>query len=187
MSIKDDAHRNLFEGTKNFLARIIGCTMIWRLNYRNSWCAIVYKKTEKSFEVVAEAHNPTGIAVAQYPIIDKTNLELIQPTQQPTQQPIQQINNNLLWKPQVETNNVKQLQPPQMPQVTLTNIYDSTNTLQPPSQKVILPEEKEQISTSNIELIKKTDKLTEEVRELKLLVLEQSKLIKQLLENKKSE
>ena len=68
MSIKDDAYRNLFEGTKNFLARILGCKSIWRLDYRNSWCAIVYKKTEKSFEVVAETHNPGGIALAQYSI-----------------------------------------------------------------------------------------------------------------------
>jgi len=174
MSIKDDAHRNLFEGTKNFLARILGCTMIWKLKYRNSWCAIVYKKTEKSFEVVAEAYNPNGVAVAQYPIIDKTSNKLITP--QASQRTIVA---NSLWKPKPETFQIETKTTQSAP----INNYDSTMS-PPPSQTVSQKASQTPSETkeSNTELIEKTDKLTEEVRELKQLVLEQSKLIKQLLE-----
>lgn len=191
MSIKDDAHRNLFEGTKNFLARILGCTMIWKLKYRNSWCAIVYKKTEKSFEVVAEAYNPNGVAVAQYPIIDKTSNKLITP--QTSQQTIVA---NSLWKPKPETfqietkpaliNNYNSIMSPPPSQTTL-NTFSQTSSQtssQTTSQTTLNTSSQTapEIKESNTELIKKTDKLTEEVRELKQLVLEQSKLIKQLLE-----
>jgi hypothetical protein len=74
MSIKDDAYQNLFDGTKHFLTKTIGCKLIWKLNYRNSWCVIVYKKTENSFNVISEAYNPSGVAKVKHLILNPFNL-----------------------------------------------------------------------------------------------------------------
>lgn len=166
MSIKDDAYRNLFEGTKNFLARILGCKSIWRLNYRNSWCAIVYKKTEKSFEVVAESHNPGGVASAQY-LINRKRTGLNQ-SHQLLSQPY----------PPTYSPSYPQNYPQNYPQQVVLNDTNET-TMNPPLQEV--EQNKQPIENKTIE------KLTEEVQELKKLVLEQTKLITQLVEGKKDE
>lgn len=188
MSIKDDAHRNLFEGTKNFLSRIIGCKTIWRLTYRNSWCAIVYKRTEKSFEVVSESHNPSGIAVAQYPIIDKNvSITPITPINPPnTTKAIA----NSLWKPSVSEpiSHVTENHSSQLHNQYPSNMLSAVSTLplQTISQTQPVKEpEKDIVQDIVKELSEKSVKLTKEVRELKQLVLDQTKLIKQLLESKK--
>jgi len=62
LAVKDDAHKNLFEATKNFLSRVVGLKTIYRMEYRDSWCAVIYKKSPQTFEVLQESHNPTGPA-----------------------------------------------------------------------------------------------------------------------------
>ena len=151
MSIKDDAYQNLFEGTKNFLARIIGCKSIWRLNYRNSWCAIVYKKTEKSFEVVSESHNPGGIALAQYSI-NKNSFKPKDYLQKPYSDKIYSESLSQII-PNIDTKEVENVTP----------------------------------KDTNTEIDKSIDNITKEVQELKKLVLEQTKLINQLIESNKDE
>ena len=161
MSIKDDAYKNLFEGTKNFLSRIIGCKLIWRLKYRNSWCAIIYKKTDKYFEVVSESHNPYGIAFVEYSI-DKNNLNQNQNYNQQSFTPL--IDN----------------------QIFSQNIIQSSDTITTKNEEYPQKEQLQNITTDT-----DTDKiiknLTKDVKELKNILLEQTKLINQLIEYKKNE
>lgn len=159
MSIKDDAYKNLFEGTKNFLSRIIGCKLIWKLKYRNSWCAIIYKKTDKYFEVVSESHNPGGIAFVEYSI-DKNNLNQNQNYIQQSSTPL--INN----------------------QIFSQSIIESSDTINTKNEKY---SQKEQLQNINIDIDKIIQNLTKDVKELKNILLEQTKLINQLIEYKKNE
>ena len=103
MSIKDDGNRNLFEGTKNFLNKVVGCKTIWKLNYRNSWCAIIYKKTEKTFEVLSESYNPNGVATVHF--------SLSELKEQENKEPKEKIESNLntITQVKVEVNELKQL------------------------------------------------------------------------------
>jgi hypothetical protein len=93
LSIKDDCHRNLFEATKNFLARVVGLKTIWRLEYRDSWCAVIYKKTPSQFEVMAESHNPNGVAHVEVPIPTRSRQAPTTPSQAVSQPP-QQFNHS---------------------------------------------------------------------------------------------
>jgi len=155
MSIKDDAYMNLFEGTKYFLSTIIGCKKIWRLNYRNSWCAIIYKKTEKSFEVISESHNPNGIAVAKCSIVNKS----FEPKQNYNYVSSTNYQNS-------NSNNKEEI------------VCDKINTNDPSVNK------KKDSSSETIKN-EKYNKLFEELQSLKTLSLEQTKIINKLIENEK--
>ena len=79
MSIKDDAYRNLFEGTKNFLSNIIGCKKIWNIRYRYSWCVIVYKKSKTSYSLLSEDSNEIKASVVQYLVTVPKPLDVEEP------------------------------------------------------------------------------------------------------------
>jgi hypothetical protein len=230
MSIKDDAHKNLFEGTKNFLTKIIGCKSIWKLNYRNSWCAIVYKKTEKSFEVITESYNPSGVAEVQHLIIDPLSrnsslkginymnlneTEKILPisilknsiTNYSSVGSIDTVNNTENNKhdqnfsipsiPQVEekrcvsadveksrtssdTNN--KISNVNFSKVSMVKVMEQSGNFHSfPPQPYIISHSKMTESSQNI-LNESINKVNNEVQELKQLVLEQTNLIKKLLE-----
>ena len=107
ISIKDDGNKNLFEGTKNFLNKIVGCKTIWKLNYRNSWCAIIYKKTEKTFDVLEESHNPYGVASVQFLLPELKEKE--EPNEPKEIKETVETDLNTITQVKVEVNELKQL------------------------------------------------------------------------------
>lgn len=212
MSVKDDAWKNLFEGTKNFLARIIGCKTIWRLNYRHSWSAIVYKKTEKSFEVVSEAHNIAGTAVSQYPLINtENNISHSYASHQPVQHQttfsnelnnsnnsnnpnnLNNLNNSksmnivetLNNQPVIYNTNQNQFEQDNYEHTDYIENNDNENNEIDNEIEDTNFKQNNTNNTDNTELINITTKLSQDIQELKKIVLIQSALIKQLIANKK--
>ena len=43
IAVKDDAQRNLFNSTKKFIYNVLHSKHIYDLQYRDSWCALLYK------------------------------------------------------------------------------------------------------------------------------------------------
>jgi hypothetical protein len=72
LTISDDAS-GIYNGIKTFLATVVGCKMIRQVEYRNSWCAIIYKKSPNTFEVLGESYNPHGIAQTEVDITHYKN------------------------------------------------------------------------------------------------------------------
>jgi hypothetical protein len=224
MSIKDDAYKNLFEGTKNFLTKIIGCKSIWKLNYRNSWCVIVYKKTEKSFEVITEGYNPAGIAEVQHLILDSSTHNSLKGTYMNLpdseknlplsilksgitnfcdEESTSVFNNTVSdtekneYNQSLNTTKNKNESNVNFSKVSMIKIMEPSGkilSLQPqpyivsPSEKAkpLLQSENNtdtKMTKSSQNILNDTmNKVTNEVQELKKLVLEQTNLIKQLLE-----
>jgi hypothetical protein len=200
MSIKDDAYKNLFEGTKNFLTKIIGCKSIWKLNYRNSWCAIIYKKTEKSFEVISEAYNPSGVAEVKYLILDPltqnysskgNSSEKILPLSILKSSIVSNKNALSETEKNENINNVTSTQNESIvdvSKVSMVKIMEPSGKIISfsPQPYIVSPTEKTE-SSQNM-LNDTINKISNEVQELKQLFLEQSNclnLIKQLLESNK--
>lgn len=72
IGIKDDGSRNLFMGSKKFINLVLGSKQIYNLAYRESWAAIVYKRSKNEFVMLSESLSKNDIAVATY---DISNLE----------------------------------------------------------------------------------------------------------------
>ena len=164
MSVKDDTWKNLFEGTKHFLARIIGCKTIWRLNYRNSWSAIIYKKTENLFEVMDEAHHISGRAVSKYSLNNTENNISLPYSNNPPFQSQKTFNNENNEKTFNNENNEK----------TFNNENNEKN-----ENKIDNTYSKYYTEFTEIKT-----KICQDIHELKEIVLIQSALIRELVNNK---
>jgi hypothetical protein len=73
IAVKDDAQRNLFNSTKNFMYNILHCKHIYDLQYRDSWCALIYKDVS-NYIMIDEKYSNFNIATITHNLsIKKTN------------------------------------------------------------------------------------------------------------------
>jgi hypothetical protein len=144
IAVRDDAKHNMFEGTIRFLDRVVGSKTIRRLEYRDSWCIVVYKPTKNTFKVLSESHNPNGMASINVPLTisdtssaiytEDPNIKHPQQTQQPQQfQPSSnpQFQSQSLLQQQPQHIAERQMPPPVSQQSQKYNQTDTYSSLRP--------------------------------------------------------
>lgn len=79
IAVKDDAQRNLFNSTKRFMYNVLHSKHIYDLQYRDSWCALLYKDGNE-YLMIEEKHSKFSVATITYNLSVKKSNAIIQKT-----------------------------------------------------------------------------------------------------------